>query len=244
MKYFPDFSLISIVGATCMTLIPAMITSVETMLEGWKNHEGKEIEVFQDLGGYSAEAHHDPNEKHRILVEDVVDECKTFYFSGQETTNSLLAWTIFLLSIHTDWQEESRKEVLKLFRKQNPNPDGIAKLKTVRKVTISLSHYGLACISRKTEREVRLGNLSLPANTNLWTSSTALHHEPEIWGEDVNQFKPERFSEGVAKATRDNISAFLEMANNNADIVDAENMASSQQPAVASAVTVPIPAVA
>ncbi|PON57724.1 hypothetical protein TorRG33x02_293120, partial [Trema orientale] len=34
------------------------------------------------------------------------------------------------------------------------------------------------------------------------------------------------------------------MANNNTDVVNAENMASSQQPAVASAVAVPVPAVA
>ena len=34
------------------------------------------------------------------------------------------------------------------------------------------------------------------------------------------------------------------MANNNADVVNAENIASSQQPAVASAVAVPVPAMA
>ena len=30
-------------------MIPAMITSVEVMLERWKNHEGKEIEVFEEF---------------------------------------------------------------------------------------------------------------------------------------------------------------------------------------------------
>ncbi|PON97258.1 Cytochrome P [Trema orientale] len=55
MKYFLDFSLISIVGATYMTLIPAMIASVETMLEGWKNNEGKEIEVYQEFRLLTAE---------------------------------------------------------------------------------------------------------------------------------------------------------------------------------------------
>ncbi|PON79755.1 Cytochrome P [Parasponia andersonii] len=79
--------------------------------------------------GLLVKAHHDSNKKLRISVEDVVDECKTFYFSRQETTNSFLAWTIFLLSIHIDWQKEAKKE--------NPNLDGIPKLKTVRKVTIS-----------------------------------------------------------------------------------------------------------
>ena len=78
------------------------------------------------------EAHHDANASLKISIEDLVDECKTFYIAGQETTSTLLAWTIFLLAIHTDWQEKARKEVLNLFGQQNPNPDGITKLKTVR----------------------------------------------------------------------------------------------------------------
>ena len=78
------------------------------------------------------EAHHDANASLKISIEDLADECKTFYIAGQETTCTLLAWTIFLLAIHTDWQEKARKEALKLFGQQNPNPDGIAKLKTVR----------------------------------------------------------------------------------------------------------------
>ena len=77
-------------------------------------------------------AHHDANPSRKISVQDMVDECKTFYIAGQETTTTLLAWPVFLLAIHTDWQEKARKEVLEFFGQQNPNPDGITKLKTVR----------------------------------------------------------------------------------------------------------------
>lgn len=69
-----------------------------------------------------------------------MDECKTLYFAGQDSTASLLAWTILLLALHTDWQDEARKEVLQVFGKQNqPNHDGIAKLKTVRILNSSAS---------------------------------------------------------------------------------------------------------
>lgn len=37
----------------------------------------------------------------------------------------------------------------------------------------------------------------------------ALHHDPRIWGEDAHLFKPDRFSEGIAKATNNNPGAFL-----------------------------------
>ena len=64
-------------------------------------------------------------------------------------------------------------------------------------------------ITRKVGREARLRKLTLPANLVLYISNLALHHDPQIWGEDVHLFKPERFSEGVAKATDNNIAAFF-----------------------------------
>ncbi|XP_062085329.1 extensin-2-like [Humulus lupulus] len=52
-------------------------------------------------------------------------------------------------------------------------------------------------------------NFNLPANANLLISTVPLHHDPDIWGQEFHLFKPERFSEGVAKATKDNMAAFL-----------------------------------
>ncbi|PQM39166.1 cytochrome P450 CYP749A22 [Prunus yedoensis var. nudiflora] len=94
---------------------------------------GGEDRFGSDYLGLLVEAQHDANEKQRILADEVVDDCKTFYMPGQETTTTLLSWTVLLLAVHTDWQEEERKEVIQLFGKQSPHPDGIAKLKTVRK---------------------------------------------------------------------------------------------------------------
>ncbi|KAK9934973.1 hypothetical protein M0R45_022092 [Rubus argutus] len=164
-----------------------------------------------DFLGLLLKAHHDANDNQRITVDDLVDECKTFYFAGQETTNSLLAWTVFLLALHTDWQEEARKEVLQLFGKQTPNPDGIAKLKTMGMIiNESLRLYPpVVTIERKVAREARLGKLLVPADLEILIPCLALHHDPKFWGQDVHLFKPERFLEGVAKATDNNVATFL-----------------------------------
>lgn len=59
------------------------------------------------------------------------------------------------------------------------------------------------------EEEGRLGNLNLPAKMGLIISNLPLHLDPQIWGEDVLEFKPERFSEGVVKATNNNPAAYF-----------------------------------
>ncbi|XP_059655642.1 cytochrome P450 CYP749A22-like [Cornus florida] len=171
-----------------------------------------EVDRFgTDYLGLLVKAYHDSDEKNRITVDDVVDECKTFYIAGQETTATLLGWTVFLLAIHTDWQEKARQEVVELFGQQNPNSEGIGRLKIMNMIiNESLRLYPPAPATvRKAEHEVRLGKYIVPANTIIQIPPLAFHHDPQIWGEDVLLFKPERFSEGVAKAANNNPTAFI-----------------------------------
>ncbi|KAI5311946.1 hypothetical protein L3X38_041119 [Prunus dulcis] len=172
---------------------------------------GVEDRFGSDYLGLLVKAQHDANDSQRISVDEVVDDCKTFYMSGQETTTTLLSWTVLLLAIHTDWQEEARKEVIQLFGEETPHPDGISKLKTISMIiNESLRLYPPpVSIIRKVEKEGRLGKLTLPPNLDLVISTIGIHHDPEIWGQDVHLFKPERFLEGVAKATNNNIGAFI-----------------------------------
>lgn len=64
-------------------------------------------------------------------------------------------------------------------------------------------------LTRKVANEARIGGLCLPPKMNIFISILALHHDPQIWGRDVHLFKPERFAQGVAKATNNNTAAFL-----------------------------------
>ncbi|KAB5512017.1 hypothetical protein DKX38_029045 [Salix brachista] len=84
-----------------------------------------------DLFGLLLNAYHDSDETRKISLDDLIDQCKNFYLAGQETSASALTWIVFLLSVHTDWQDKARKEVLELFGQQIPSQDRIAKLRIV-----------------------------------------------------------------------------------------------------------------
>lgn len=52
-------------------------------------------------------------------------------------------------------------------------------------------------IHRAISKDTKLGDMILPAWIQMTIPITLMNHDPDIWGEDVKQFKPERFAEGV-----------------------------------------------
>ncbi|CAA0815904.1 Cytochrome P450 72A14 [Striga hermonthica] len=147
---------------------------------------------------------------HGITIDEVVEECKNFYLSGHESISNLLLWTMLMLAIHRDWQERAREEVFRVFGHDEPDFDGLSRLKIVTMILYEvLRLYPPAVIFNRTiHRETKLAGITLPAGVHLLLPVILIHHDPELWGRDVKEFKPERFSQGVAKATQNRLSFF------------------------------------
>ena len=62
--------------------------------------------------------------------------------------------------------------------------------------------------SRKTYKEMVVGDATYPAGVILELPVLFIHHDPEIWGSDVHEFRPERFAEGIAGASKDRLAFF------------------------------------
>ncbi|KAH6802161.1 hypothetical protein C2S51_033607 [Perilla frutescens var. frutescens] len=279
------------------SMVPEMSSSVVMMLEKWKNYEGKEMDVFKELGELTSEIisrtafgssyiegkhifemkarlreitvkniyklrvpgisflvrsddeieaekieqrikcaimekvrererdgefgsdylgqlikmRHESDVKKRITTEQLVDEIMAIYGAANHTTASLLGWCFLLLATHTEWQEKAREEVKDTFGGNTPDSDGIARLKIMNMIINEcLRLYPpILTLTRKVGKKTKIGQLCLPPNMNIYISILALHHNPQIWGDDVHLFKPERFAGGVAKATNNAAAAFV-----------------------------------
>lgn len=55
-------------------------------------------------------------------------------------------------------------------------------------------HSPVPGIMREIQAPIKVEDLEIPAKANVMISINSLHHNPTVWGEDHDQFKPERFS--------------------------------------------------
>ncbi|KAK9283804.1 hypothetical protein L1049_012058 [Liquidambar formosana] len=134
----------------------------------------------------------------------IVDNCKNIYFAGHESTAVAASWCLMLLALHPEWQGRIRAEVAQVCSNRLPDANSLPHMKTMSMViqeTLRL-YPPAAFVSREALEETQVGNISVPKGVCVWTLIPMLHRDPEIWGVDANEFKPERFSDGVSKACK------------------------------------------
>ncbi|KAJ4727942.1 putative Cytochrome P450 [Melia azedarach] len=140
----------------------------------------------------------------KLTTDEMVEECKTFFFAGHETTANSLTWTVFLLSVHQEWQEKLREEIRRECGMGIPDADMLSKLKMVNMVLLeALRLYSpVIRMVRKGSEDSQIGNLTIPKDICIEIAVIKIHRSKKYWGEDANEFHPLRFANGISKAAK------------------------------------------
>ncbi|KAJ8752768.1 hypothetical protein K2173_008503 [Erythroxylum novogranatense] len=170
---------------------------LSSIIEARRNNPGKGY-IEKDLLGLLLEENHENGQLGKTLTtRELVDECKTFFFGGHETTALALSWTLLLLAQNHQWQNQLREEIREVIGDNELHFAALAGLKKMGWVMNEvLRLYSPAPnVQRQAREDIRVNELTIPNGTNMWIDVVAMHHDPDLWGPDVNEFKPERFQE-------------------------------------------------
>ncbi|GKV31143.1 hypothetical protein SLEP1_g39877 [Rubroshorea leprosula] len=151
------------------------------------------------LGLLMEESRLDGRKGKSLTTRELVDECKTFFFGGHETTALALTWTLLLLALHPEWQEQLREEIHEVIPDKTIDFTKLPGLKKMGRVmNEALRLYSPAPNAHRQAREdIKVDDLVIPDGTNMWIDVVAIHHDRDLWGEDVNEFRPERFTDDI-----------------------------------------------
>ncbi|KAL2227072.1 cytokinin hydroxylase [Sesamum indicum] len=152
------------------------------------------------LGLLLAENTVDGRKKRALSTKELVDECKTFFFGGHETTALALTWTLLLLGLHPEWQNELREEIKEVIG-DGKSIDatmlaGLKKMGWVMNEVLRL-YSPAPNVQRQVRQDIQVDNLVIPNGTNVWIDVVSMHHDQSLWGDDVYEFKPERFKDDI-----------------------------------------------
>ncbi|XP_053691291.1 cytochrome P450 4C1-like [Sabethes cyaneus] len=120
----------------------------------------------------------------------------TFLFASNDTTSSVIATTLLMMAMHPKVQDRVHQEVKVVIPPNGyiavENLSSLEYLEMVIKESMRLIPVG-ALIGRICEREVQIGEWTLPAGTEVNIPIFKLHRDKTIWGDRSEEFDPDNF---------------------------------------------------
>ncbi|XP_010156842.1 PREDICTED: cytochrome P450 4F4-like, partial [Eurypyga helias] len=143
--------------------------------------------------------------------EDISAEADTFMFEGHDTTASGLAWLLYNLARHPQYQERCRQEVRELLKGRDVEDIEWEDLSHLPFTTMCIKeslrlHPPVTAVSRRCTEDIGLrdgrvipkGSVSISPGIICLMSIYGTHHNPDIWPEPQGGlalvYNPLRFS--------------------------------------------------
>ena len=133
----------------------------------------------------------DPVTGQTFTTQEMVDQVAIFFLAGHETSASALAWTLYLMALYPNWQDQVAAEAGAL---QEGVFSEVSKLKLSRNVfREALRLYPpVPMMVRETTCLERFRDRDIPKGAQIVLSPWHQHRHERLW-EDPDEFNPERF---------------------------------------------------
>ena len=145
----------------------------------------------------------DPKTRKRMPRENVVSNMITFLIAGHETTSGLLSFLFVLLLQHPNAMKKAQDEVNRVIGKESLKQEHIDKLPYITScLREALRLYPTAPAWEVVPKEdqpfpmyIGKEGYKLEKGDGLVTLLPVLHRDPAVYGEDANEFNPDRMTD-------------------------------------------------
>lgn len=133
----------------------------------------------------------DPLTGQRFDTAEMVDQVAIFFLAGHETSASALAWALYLLATHPDWQDRLAAEAA---AELTPDFACLSRLKLARAVFREAMRLypPVPMMVREARCPVQLRDRTAPPGAQIVISPWHLHRHERLW-DNPDAFDPARF---------------------------------------------------
>ncbi|CAI0399186.1 unnamed protein product [Linum tenue] len=121
------------------------------------------------------------------------------FIAGTDTSAATVVWAMTYLMKNPialrKAQEEVREAIEKKGFVKEEDIERLPYLSAVVKETMRLQPPAPLLLPRESSQDCELGGYKIPAKTTVYVNAWAIGRDPEAWGENPEEFKPERFVE-------------------------------------------------
>jgi cytochrome P450 len=131
----------------------------------------------------------------QLTDREIMNELKTLFGAGHETTALMLTWTLYLLATHPEIQEKLQAEVDGVLNGREPTLDDLKQLPYTEQVineSMRLYPPAWSLMVRQAKEEMLFGETRVPAGSVLLIPMWVVHHNASIFSDPL-RFDPDRF---------------------------------------------------
>ncbi|KAL3082507.1 hypothetical protein niasHT_030521 [Heterodera trifolii] len=134
----------------------------------------------------------------RCTFEENAVQLLMFLLVGFDTSANTLSLVSHALALHAEVQAKVQEEIDSVCFDEDPTYEQLSQLKyteAVVKETLRLLPIATNVMNRTCCQTTTLGDITVEKGTAVVCDILSLHHDKTVWGEDADEFRPERWLE-------------------------------------------------
>ncbi|KAG0195408.1 hypothetical protein BGX28_001485 [Mortierella sp. GBA30] len=151
----------------------------------------------------------------KLTDQELKDQILTFLAAGHETTSTTVTWILYVFSTHPEVQRRVREEFLTEIGRPSegkiPSYDALNSLPYLNACVKELLRFipPVPTVSRVATEDDNILGYDIPKGTQVFMSPAALHKLKSVYGEDAEEFKPERWIDPTKMADNQSSTKFV-----------------------------------